>query len=295
MSTFEESLDQVLRLLDAAPAEPGELFPSQASKERYESMLLFSLRRFQAAAYHFDRVGSVLLDYRDYILTLELPERPRTHEQLVQTSARITGTLDTSKLEYEFSAFLAAIKSSLDFLATAAMWHLRGMDGDSISNLLKLVRKGCSGPIVDEVAAEMPWLEHIRGYRDHLIHRLLIDLTSGFHVSAYGDQVSRAVFPVFVPVETPKYVPDTRASRMMSVHAESPPHSVVTESSASITFPDGRVETRDHTVRIDPAEGYRPIQEQMRIELDAHARFANAVLGRIVTEGMTTFAVSAPP
>ena len=103
-------------------------------------------------------------------------------------------------------------------------------------------------------------------------------------------------FLFFVPSETPEFVPDTRGSRMMRLEfdAESLPNSIITECTAWIEYPDGRVETRDHSRRVEPAAGYRPIQEQMRIELDRHAEFANAVLRRILTEGMNTFSVNSP-
>ena len=296
MSTFGESIDQVLRSLDAAPEGPGELFPSQASKDRYESLLLFSLRRFDAATYHLDRVHSILEEYQAYVQQLEPPSGLSGHGQLRQTSTRISGKWDASKLEFEFSAFVAAIKTSLDFLATAVMWHLKGMDGDSISDLIKLAGRGWSGPLFDEVKTATDWLLHIRGYRDHLLHRLLINLTSGFHLSAHGDRVARTVFPVLVPSETPKYVPDTRGSRMMSLalDVDNLPNSIVSESTAWIEYPDGRVETRSHTRYVEPAAGYRPIQEQMQLELDKHAEFANAVLRRVLREGMNAYTVSSP-
>ena len=153
MSTFGESIDQVFRFLDAAPVGSGELFSSQASKARYESLLLFSLRRFDAATYHLDRVHSILQDYQAYVEQLDPLVALSGPGQLRQTSTRLTGAWDASKLEFEFSAFVAAIRTSLDFFATAAMWHLKGQNGDSISHLIKLAGRGWSGPLFDEVTA----------------------------------------------------------------------------------------------------------------------------------------------
>lgn len=290
---FDDVLHSVFDALDGAPVGPKEMFRSESEKERYESLCFFSVRRYQAASYHYDRVLTILEEHQSRVAPLRSVSLHWPDGTNVTNETTITGLLDTSSLEFEFSAFHACIKSALDFLALVAMKHLGGVQGDSISHLMRLVGRGCSGPLLEEVAAALTWLEQVRSYRDHLLHRLLVNLYAGYRVDIRGEHRTHVVYPVLVPSETPRFVADTRQTRMFALDADGPPNTVVSESRMMITYPDGREEMREHLITAEPLEGYRPIEEHMRLDLQAHTDFTRAVLGRIAAEGMTVFPVRA--
>src|SRR5439155_24419538 len=104
---------------------------------------------------------------------------------------------------FELSAFLVAIKSGFDFLATVGALHLLGITADSIATVMKLANEGVGGPIFAEVMAAVPWLIAVRNYRHHLVHRLVLLPTAGWAVSTRYGTVTAAQVPVVVPEQTP--------------------------------------------------------------------------------------------
>ena len=88
-----------------------------------------------------------------------------------------------NEFAFELSAFFAAIRSAIDFLARVCAQHLDGVEATRIKTLLRLAR-GKSGPILDVIAEDTEWILRVRDYRDHLIHCLVIPTTSGPDISA---------------------------------------------------------------------------------------------------------------
>ncbi len=113
-------------------------------KEHYELLVMFAYRKYQAARYHRRRVAD-LLDARQK----ETDERfggPMTPD--TNTSAmKMTFSRTANEFTYELSAFFAAMRSAVDFLAKVCVLHSKGVQADSISNFLKWIGQGKTGPI----------------------------------------------------------------------------------------------------------------------------------------------------
>ena len=117
---------------------------------------------------------------------------------------------------YELSAFLTALKSCLDFFATACSSHFVGTHADSIRTLIHGVeQKGKSGPVFHLISKHLAWLKQVREYRHHLVHRMVLAASAGHEIHRRGRHLKAVTYPVAVPQSTPSYVPDTRRHRML--------------------------------------------------------------------------------
>ena len=179
----------------------------------------------------------------------------------------------TSAHEYvhELSAFLAALRSGLDFLTMAACRLIPGVKTQSITTLLGMVEKGQTGPVLAVVAKHKKWLVGIRDYRDELVHRALVRApAAGWKLSQKGSQ-SIATMPVVVPRTTLPLAFDTRRSRMMD--HEVPVGLAYQESLATLTDENGVEQTLHHEVKFLPTAGYIPIDAFMEEHLAAYDKF----------------------
>jgi len=91
--------------------------------------------------------------------------------------------------------------------------HLEGINLDSITPLIRLVKKGKSGYILNPVKKHLTWLEGIRDYRHHLVHRKMFNVSTLWKSSLIGKKQSKIYRPIVIPKNPPKYIPDTRKIR----------------------------------------------------------------------------------
>lgn len=273
-----EVFDAYFRLLDEAPVTATGFFVSEDDKERYETRFMYAFRKHEAALYHY---GNVLRFLR------EDSESANSARMLPVTDSRIAKKVmrrSTSANHYvhELWAFLAALKSALDFLASASYRHLGGKHGDSIGHLLRLVNRGGTGPILDQVRSHQAWLEGIRFYRDHVVHRQITGVTSGYEVHEIGDVSTNAMYPVVIPRSPDMDLMDTRRAMML----EDGPRGLFSfESEAWSESAGGTKRLVEHRIEYTPAPGYIYIEEFMRCHLDAfYAFLADMIQGLTALE-----------
>jgi hypothetical protein len=190
-------------------------------------------------------------------------------------SVKLTYSRSANEFAYELSAFFAALRSSIDFIAKLCALHLKGAQADSISNFLKWIDQGKTGSILKVVAKHQKWLRSIRDYRDYVVHRLVILTQIGGQKEWKYGEWHNVRYPVVVPSTTPKHVPDTRQSRAMASPED---FFDVMTSHSTATGPDGTLLKRDYDVKIFPSSGYIEIDDLMDRELKAFEDFFIAVL-----------------
>jgi hypothetical protein len=274
-------MGSLFELLDKAKLAPATVLKTEAQKEHYETLLMFAFRKRQAARYHRDRVDELLKAKQketEKHLTKSRPAaKPSGKLNLVQMTMKISRT--ANEFAYELSAFYAAIRSAIDFLARLLGEHSKAIEVGSITTFLKFVKNGKAGPTVDVVAKHAAWLLHLQDYRDYLVHRLVIGATSGGQREWKNGLLVNTTYPIAVPAETPKHVPDTRRFRAM----DDPEFNFnIFTSEASVTDPDGKTKIIERTVKVDPRDGYIRIEKLMGNELDAFDAFFGDVVNALI-------------
>lgn len=261
MTSLKHVLDELFIALDAAPYDSGAI-KKEADKEIYETYLMFAFRKLQAAKYHSSNIEKML-----NAATSKATKMALEGHALKKGSTKLKMTKSTIKVQetplgyaYELVAFLAAIRSALDFLAQVSAMHFKGVKADSVSVLMKLAGKGMTGPLLDEFIAKLDWLTLIRDYRGQLIHRMVMMPKGGWTSVKFSDTVSTEMHPVVVPKTTPKFMPDTRVSRMMDGELELP--GVLESSSSSwITYSGGTKTVQSHSLSYTAAPGFLLIED----------------------------------
>lgn len=274
-------LEEYLDSLDAAQTGDSMAFVSQSAKDRHESLLTYAKRKHAAATYHLKNVRT-FLDVDAKRMNEDVQESALLDDEMItESSSRLTRTAD--EYAYELSAFIEALKSAIDLLAEASSYYLRGVQVNySISPLLKLSQKGAIGPILNEIKDNSRWLSSIREYRHHLVHRLMPSLRAGHAIRSVGKIISSAIVPVVVPSTTPKYEPDTRKARLAEQLNTNgldalPGISILTERGIA-KLDNGKEETVHFSISILPAEGYVPIEQFMKENLETFEKFAEQLL-----------------
>lgn len=272
-----EHLEALFKNLDTAKLAPETILKSEAQKEHYEAHVMFAFRKLQAARYHCERVeGLVAIQHHEF---REMHARAEPEADTLKIkSATMRNSKSANEFAFELSAFFAAIRSAIDFLAIVCAQHLDGVQATSINTLLRLA-KGKMGPILDVIAANTEWIARVRDYRDHLVHRLVIPTMSGGETHwKYGNMVTTP-YPIVVPAETPKHVPDTRRARALG---DLEARFVVSTSETLLTSSNPHRHFREHTVEIEPAPGYIRIQDLMGRELASCERFFVRIIDTLI-------------
>lgn len=261
-------LKQYFETLDKVESSPDLVFDERISKERYETLLMYSFRKYQAAVYHSQNVDRLSRRDQNVFENLSSQSAESIPEILglgMQRSIELKVPAD--EYIYELSSFLEALKSSLDFLATVCAVHLNGVQADSINTLIKLVKKGYRGPVLDGIAASFNWLIELREYRHHLVHRLVFYPQSGYETTATAESASGSIIPVVVPRTTPKYFPDTRQSRAITADMEVPNGLSKTILESVVMDEDNR-RIVSRVVEYSPADNYIEINDFMNHHLE---------------------------
>ncbi len=197
-------LNHLFERLDNAPITPEGMFSSEDKKERYETAFMYSFRKHQAACYHYENVQRFIEEARIKAQKLEGLKNTNIVMEVARTAEHYA---------YELSAFLEALKSSIDFLAIACSPYLTGIEIRSISTLMRLVQKKRKGPIFDEIIRNLDWIESLRSYRHHVVHRRIISTSNGYEKINLGGITKTIIHPIIIPKSPPPYVPDTRKIR----------------------------------------------------------------------------------
>ncbi len=223
---------------------------------------MYVFRKFQAVQYHFHNVLRYLKEEEENVVFR------KEDRVLVKKVIDETGTtkLPANHYVYELSAFLEAMKSAIDFLATVVSLHLKGKQFDKISSLMKLVEKGRIIPIFDQIKSHFNWLSEIREYRHHLVHRLIINISQEYKTLKMSDSLKTYKRPIVVPEKSPKYLPDTRMSRYYDIGSSKKFGQI------EIKTKFGNKSVRTHFEYL-PIRGYIPIKEFMEKQLGKFKHF----------------------
>jgi hypothetical protein len=270
---FEEHLHK----LDQAPIGQDAVFENQHSRERYESLITFTFHKLLAAKYHLEQVEALLDSER---LSLDrFAAQTESQSESISAVKPYKTMLTSSRLReepafgYELVAFVAAIKTGLDFMATAAAIHFKGVKCDSIRMFLRRAEQNNSDPFSNCVSRHMDWIENIRDYRHHLLHRLIVRTQSGGRISVSGGKSAKVIYPVVVPTETPRGCLDTRRIRSFEATLDDVQRIDISESYAYVEYPDGRTEALIHEIGATPARGYERVEDFMHRHIEAFAEF----------------------
>jgi hypothetical protein len=196
------------------------------------------------------------------------------------TEVVVKTSKSTAEFAFELSAFFDAVRSAFDFLTRVCVLHMKGLkQADSIRALLNVVDGGKTGPILKVIAKHSAWLKHLRSYRDELVHRLVLNTVSGGQ-NTWKQGISQTTpYPVVVPAETPKHIPDTRLARAM----DDPEHRFsIFESEATVTYPCKGPQLIEHAIKVLPAAGYMRIEDLMKRELDSFESFFDDLVQSLI-------------
>jgi hypothetical protein len=247
---------------------------------------MFAFRKLQAARYHRRRVDELMAEHHIELVQAEAMLKPEDHK-LKGSNVKASISQSRNELTFELCAFFAAIRSGIDFLARACAQHIKGVKADSVTTLLKLVNDGKTGPLLKIIADNAQWLVWLRDYRDYLVHRIVIQATSGGQVIWKHGKAVTTPYPIVVPADTPKHVPDTRRARAFE---EPESRFNVATSEVYYTYSDGKQHLIEQSVTIEPAEGYIRIEALMKRELTA---FEALFIG--IVEALTKLDFAATP
>jgi hypothetical protein len=265
----KDAIDNLLTALDSAPTGPTGFFRSYAHKDRYETYLSFADRKRRAARYHFQRVQHLLQIEREYHnKNVREPDfgsmdLGRAHV----TDFKRTSQRTSDEFGHELCAFLAALKTGLDFLACLVPYHLPALQADSISKVMGVAKKYPSSSVCAVVAKWMDWLEALREYRHHLVHRLVIVPRSGHLFESRGKASASAEVPVIVPENTPRFALDTREHRFREDAAEVREGLSIGRGYSCARYDNGEVLFEELTLEVGPVPGYLRIEDFMAMHL----------------------------
>jgi hypothetical protein len=261
-------MEALFELLDNALLAPATILKSDGQKQHYETLLMFAFRKRQAAIYHRGRVDDLSNEKQKETNRILAKGKISLGPSVTQMTAKVSKS--ANEFTYELSAFFAAIRSSIDFLARLLGEHSKAIEVGSITTYLKLIKAGKVGPTLDVVGKHEAWLVHLQDYRDYLIHRLVIGAISGGQREFKNGQWINTIYPIAVPDETPTHVPDTRVFRAM----DDPENKFdVRSSELSVTYPGGKAELFERTFELTPQKGYIRIEKLMDRELKAFESF----------------------
>jgi len=271
-----EVLNEYFKKLDSAPISSTGMFTSESDKERYETLFIYAFRKYRAAIYHYENVKGFIKADKANAQKLLSPELEK--HQASKMVMRISKTAD--HYVYELSAFLEALKSSADFLATACSPHLPGIELDSIKTFIKLVKRGRSGPIFNEVRKNIEWLEKLRSYRHHVVHRRIISTSSGHETHLVRGLTKTVQHPVIIPESPPSYIPDTRRQRMME---DEPSGLDSSWTEVRVRTADEKEEVVDFSLKYSPSSDYIAIEDFMKSHLASYEELFTQII-QVLTE-----------
>lgn len=279
---YEFLLKKLLQAIDAAPlGDSNSFFKKLDDKEFYETQIMFAVRKRHTAKYHCENVARLHAASKKSGQSQLKAAAMNADLKIGSLKSTATVTKYTGAYGNELVAFLTALRSGLDFLTVAACRSIPGVKAHSVKTLMNMADKESVDPVIAVVKAHIGWLKSLRGYRDEVIHRLVIQAPAdGWKLSQKG-KPSVSVLPVVVPKATPNLTYDTRRSRMMET--ELPSGLMEIEKSALITYPDGTEEVIDHSVAYSPTPGYLPIEEFMQKHLTSYDLFLEEMLKVLAT------------
>jgi len=207
-------LKELFKKIDEAPIDEDGIFKDEIEKEQYESSFMIAFRKYQGAKYHYNNVLNLYDMNKQEAIRFVIENRKLSNGRPFYGDLEMFHNAD--EFTYELSAFLASIKSCLDFLATAVRSHLKGFDQmDSIKTLMYQVdTKGMDKGIFDVIKKYLDWLKDMRDYRHKVIHRTVILTKSSVVIRNFKDRSEISIHSIFILKKPPRNILDTRKSQL---------------------------------------------------------------------------------
>jgi hypothetical protein len=278
-----KTLDNYFEKLDSAPISSPGMFKSDHHKEHYETIFMYSFRKYRAAIYHYSNVKNFIKTNED--VAQKLLSRGTKEDK----TSKVAISMTADQYTYELSAFLEALKSSVDFLAVACCLHLPGIKSDSISPLMKIAKNGVKqGPIFNEIRQNLEWLEGLRSYRHHLVHYRIMSTSCGYEKRVINGIPKIIVHPVCIPESPPPYVPDTRIRRAM----EKSSCFDYSSSKICVKTENGTEKIIDCAFKYYPQAGYIAIEEFMELQINSFEKFFTEIIDALSNLDFKTYTFS---
>lgn len=280
--TIYNILDRHLNLIDKATICENSIFKREHCKEKYETYLMYAFRKYKAANYHYGNVIRFLNEdkesYENHIIKLK--EFQNTHKMLdginIKVMEKVSRCRRSSDIYiYEISAFLASIRSCLDFLTIVSSMYLSGMESvDSVSSIIKKIRTSdftCT--IFECFKKHTEWIELLRKYRDKLIHNLTLSASSGYEHHTKNGKEKLVIYPVVIRTDIKdlpdrKFIPDTRNTIF---HNDGEVFDV--QASEVIIRNGDEEELQDFEIKFLAPIGYMEVSEFLADHLEAYIKF----------------------
>ncbi len=213
-----------------------------------------------------------------------------------RASSRSSGVVWDSKLGFELSALLAAVRAALDVLASIVARFFRGYAQHrcSMGDLGKKLQEysGDEQLLIVIHNHWVQWARDLREYRDELIHRSTIRTkrrteTYSFTLGHLQDEgrvkfepVTRSVEPAVVVPRKPKREKMTRQHMLVYDDWYRDEGYSVIETYATVTLPDGTEFLMDMERRLDPATATHVSLEEFCSDVSKNLNeFTTAVIG----------------
>jgi len=144
------------------------IFKTESSKIDLETKCWHLYRKLEAATYHCNNIqalhGKLERNIRKWAKNKMKGAKPGEKHQL---------EIESKKILFEFDAFLAAARSSLDFMASIISRYIRDKDTDEYRGLIKNLPEGPFKEVI--VKNYEDWAKNLIDYRDYLLHRGIIE------------------------------------------------------------------------------------------------------------------------
>lgn len=204
-------MDNHFMKFDQIKVGPDSFFSNLNGKQLYENFIMSSYRKYEAAIYHVENFYILSQKDREYMTNI-IPDKGRNFPPSGKFSFRIT--LPNQKYAYELVAFLASLKSGVDFMARICSFYMKHVTCRGIKTLLKISEKESGNPINRVILSNREWLANLKAYRDQAIHMIIIPTTKIFEKRGIGEHLEVIDYPLIIPVNPPaNQILDTRKSR----------------------------------------------------------------------------------
>jgi len=272
-----KTIDNLLENLDKSKFTKNSIFSSLDDKIAFETKLLSAFQKYNAALYHKTNILRLIQEDTDKIIT----PTSKSSKQLPHGAKLTTNVSFTAEhYAFELTAFLAALRSSLDFLCWAAASFYPMYNGiRKSSKVIEMVeKKKMAGPLFDEVKNNISDLKYLIEYRDNIIHRCILCTIAGGESHTIGDITKSICYPVLIPVSPPVFIPDTRLIRS-NIDAKKGLKTVRTEIYQDTST--HKKEIVDIDIKIDPIKGYISIEDFIQEQLSSFEIFFAQVIRRL--------------
>ncbi|XDD53064.1 hypothetical protein AB3N62_11270 [Leptospira sp. WS4.C2] len=269
-------------LLEQLDLSGSEMFDRVIKKDEYESEVMYIFRRYSAGNHHLENISNKIkaeLSEMKEIAEMNFISDTDTHLISIKSYSEKRKILkNESFYSHELIAFLSAIRSGIDFIAKLSINHIRGLEGDSISVIIRQISKGVNNPILEIYSDKKEWILELREYRDRLIHKFNLLIQSGYEIHKYQEKEQRVFYPVLIPKFLPKKMLDTRKYRanldtLLNVRSF---------SEESRIHKDGKNVLDSFKVNYLPDKDYINIEDFMQYHLSMYQKLAESLFNWII-------------